>query len=299
MVGKQKAKGKIRLRHCFEYFLYRILFATSGLFKPDTASNIGGWVGRTFGYRSSFTKGADRNLRYAMPELSKQERQKILIEMWDNLGRVVFEYPHLLEICDPQKGRITFEGEDELNNALADEDRATILFAGHLGNWESISMGIAGRNIPITVIARAQSNSLVNDHINRVRQANGVTTTLKGRGAARTAAKIVKKRGVLGLLVDHRLYEGIEVKFFGRPAKTTTAHVSLALNNRARLIPVESHRTGPARFHIKFHPAIIFENSDDPKKGIIREAVQATNDLLEDWIRKRPASWTWVHGRFK
>ncbi|HEY9344801.1 MAG TPA: lauroyl acyltransferase, partial [Inquilinus sp.] len=61
----------------------------------DVASNLGSWAARTVGMRIGATRHGDRNLRLVMPELTAAQRREILTGMWDNLGRVMGEYPHL------------------------------------------------------------------------------------------------------------------------------------------------------------------------------------------------------------
>ena len=56
--------------------------------------------------------------------------------MWDNLGRVAAEYPHLrqIRVFEPG-GRVETHGIEHLDRALA-AGRRVILFGGHIANWE-------------------------------------------------------------------------------------------------------------------------------------------------------------------
>ena len=60
---------------------------------------------------------------------------KILLGMWDNLGRTAAEYPHLRRICAKDSGRIEVVN-GEFISALAHDDQPGILFGGHFCNWE-------------------------------------------------------------------------------------------------------------------------------------------------------------------
>jgi lauroyl/myristoyl acyltransferase len=42
-----------------------------------------------------FSKHARRNVSRAFPELSETEIARVVAGMWDNLGRLAAEYPHL------------------------------------------------------------------------------------------------------------------------------------------------------------------------------------------------------------
>ena len=66
----------------------------------EVASDFGAWLGRRVGPRLGISRRARRHLRFAFPEKSGEEIERILLGMWDNLGRVAGEYPHLREITD-------------------------------------------------------------------------------------------------------------------------------------------------------------------------------------------------------
>src|SRR5882757_6796519 len=69
-----------RLRHYVEAAGFFLVMGFFRLFTIDRASSIGGWIGRNLVAPTPFS------------------RRAIVIAMWDNLGRVMAEYPHLDEI---------------------------------------------------------------------------------------------------------------------------------------------------------------------------------------------------------
>ena len=81
------------------YFIEAVLvYALYGIFAlmgPRMASATGGWIGRTLGPHLGASRKALNNLRLVMPEKSSDEHAAIIRAMWDNLGRVIAEYPHL------------------------------------------------------------------------------------------------------------------------------------------------------------------------------------------------------------
>src|SRR5712691_11364264 len=85
------------LAHRFEAIGAAVMF---GLFRQlplDAASALGGFLGRLVGPRLGVSKRARLNLRRALPTLDDSEVRRVIRVMWDNLGRVVAEYPHLAE----------------------------------------------------------------------------------------------------------------------------------------------------------------------------------------------------------
>jgi len=129
-----------------------LLFALLGCLPLDAASALGGMLGRHIGPRLSVSNRARRNLRPALPELSSPQIEGILRGMWDNLGRVAAEYPHLRHIrVFGAESRVETSGLEHLDQALA-AGRRVILFGGHLGNWEIAALAAGQYGLDIAQI---------------------------------------------------------------------------------------------------------------------------------------------------
>ena len=104
--------------------------------------------------------------------------------------------------------------------------------------------------------------------------------------------------GILAMLVDQKLNDGIEARFFGLPAMTAPAAAAFALHFRCPLIPAIARRTGPARLYLTIEPPLPLPDTDN-RQADIATLTQSINDTLERWIRADPASWLWLHRRWK
>jgi hypothetical protein len=97
-------------------------------------------LARNIGPRLAVSRRARHNLKLAFPALSAADIAGIVVRMWDNLGRVAAEYPHLrqIRVFEPG-GRVETHGFEHMDRAVA-AGRRMIIFSGHLANWE-IGMG--------------------------------------------------------------------------------------------------------------------------------------------------------------
>src|SRR5688572_10401863 len=154
------------------------LYALYGLMRAlplDLASALGGWVGRTLGPRLGASRRADANLRLVMPELSATERERVIRGMWDNLGRVIAEFPHLGQLRRSEARRprrIKVEGIEHFL-AARDGGRGVVMAIGHFGNWEVGAAVAANHGVPFTAIARPPKNPLVGRLLHRIRSSVG------------------------------------------------------------------------------------------------------------------------------
>lgn len=276
------------------------VFGVAGLFRAlplDAASGLGGWIGRTVGPRLPSTRTARRNLERAFPEKSRAEIDAILRGMWDNLGRVIAEYPHLDEIGDfGPGGRVEVVGGEHIDR-LREDGKAGILVSGHLANWEVQSVTSRKLGVELALVYRAPNNPYVGHLLTDLRGAASGTHIPKGAEGARVMLRVLTKGGHVGMLIDQKMNDGIPVSFFGRDAMTAPAAAQLALRLNIPLVPARTERLGGARFRITVLPPVEPPATGD-RNADVRILMGRLNHLLEQWIRERPADWLWVHRRW-
>jgi len=273
-----------------------VWFAMMRCLPLDAASALGGVLARLIGPRLAVSRRARRNLANALPELSQAEQRRIIGAMWDNLGRVGAEYPHLSHIgVFASGGRVEVCGLGHLQAALA-AGRQVIMFSAHLANWEIGPLAAGQYGLEMTQIYRAANNPLVDRMVARFRGAAGEFVP-KGAAGSRRALAALRRGGHLALLIDQKLNDGIAVPFFGRPAMTAPALALLALHFDCAVLPVRVERQRGARFRLTVYPPLPLPRSGD-RAGDIAAVMSAVNLTLEGWIRERPEQWFWVHSRW-
>jgi KDO2-lipid IV(A) lauroyltransferase len=272
-----------------------LFFALSRMLPLDLASGLGGWLGRRIGPALAVTGLARRNLSAALPDLSAAEIERVIRGMWDNLGRVAAEYPHLKRIrVFSHDGRVEIRGLDHIERSLAD-GRRMILFSGHLANWEISPLAAGQYGIDGGLVYRSANNPHVDRRIVRYRGWPGEIIPKEAVG--RRAVATLRRGGHLLILADQKLNEGIPVPFFGRPAMTAPTVALLGLRFDCDILPARVERLRGARFRLTIEPPLPLPNTGNRATDIA--ALTATvNATLERWIRERPEQWFWVHRRW-
>lgn len=275
------------------WLLYHLLRRLS----VDASSALGGWLGRTFGYPLPVTRRARRNLKLAFPDWSDDKVEQTLRRMWDNLGRVAGEYPHLDKFGYGPGERVEIEGVEHLLS-LRDDGKPGIFFSAHCGNWELGGLSAARNGLPITLIYRAANNPLVNWIFAKGRAAvAGIDVIPKGSSGARQALARLKQGGHLGMLIDQKMNDGIAVPFFGRDAMTAPALAAFALKFKCPVVPAHAVRQKGARFRIIFQPPLEIAETGEMHADILAIMTQV-NRLIEDWVLDHPDQWMWLHNRW-
>ncbi|HBH25812.1 MAG TPA: hypothetical protein DDX54_00185 [Rhodospirillaceae bacterium] len=267
------------------------LFWALSLLPVAWASGLIGGLARTFGPCLPQSRRAAAHMAWAMPDLPEGGRNKAIADMWDNLGRVIAEYPHLRTIVE---SRVTVEGAEIARAALA-SGRGALFVSGHLANWEVLVpffIHMTGAQMALTY--RKPNNPWVARLLARARWTSGVEQALS-KGDRVTAPRLVqtlRNGGVAGMLADQKYNEGPDVPFFGRPARTNPAPVRLARRYGAALILVSIRRLPCARFVITIaEPLEVAGRSDESVLADI-------NAHMERWIRAEPGQWLWLHRRW-
>jgi len=262
----------------------------------DCASALGGALARRIGPFLGVSKHARRNVCRAFPELSETEIARVVAGMWDNLGRLAAEYPHLrnIRIFEPG-GRVETHGFEHVDRAVA-AGRRMIVFSGHVANWEIGMLAGVQHGISVAQIYRAANNPLMDRMIAGFRGDHGEFIP-KGATAARRAIEVLRRGTNLGLLADQKMNDRIPVPFFGRPAMTAPALAVLALRFDCVVLPLRVERLDGAYFRVTVFPPLPLTRSTD-RHADAAALMARVNATLEKWIRDRPEQWLWVHRRW-
>jgi len=283
--------------HWIEAFGLLMALGVLRLVPLDWASGSGGRLCRTFGRFLPVSRYAANNLRNAFPEKSAAEINKILADMWENLGRVFGEYPHLGDMQLYGPGSRTEVIDVEYFDRLRDDGKPGIFFSAHIGNWEILSLGATQRNLPLARIYRAPNNPLVDRLIRWTRRTITGELVPKGDKGARRVIAAMQKGRHLAMLVDQKLNNGIAVPFFGRPAMTAPALAQLALKFDCPVVPARVVRLKGAHFQLIVYPPLEIVKTGDRHEDAFALMTQV-NAIIEGWIRERPEQWLWLHRRW-
>lgn len=278
-----------KIRYLLEAVFIHLLFGFFKIMPAAGASNTGGWLGRFIGPKLGASRKALKNLHLALPGKTGGEYQAIINGMWENLGRVIAEYPHLQTIA---QNHVTVEGLEIFDTLPA--DKPCLFFAAHLGNWEIVPPTILSRrNIPIHLVYRAPNNPYVAALLDHCRVfADKVVTIPKSRKGARDIVRALSDGDHVGILIDQKYNEGIPAPFFGKPAMTSPAFVQLAQKFDCPLIPVQVRRTGGAHFTLTLHPPLPVQSR------AVEDVIADAHRLIEGWILAAPEQWLWLHRRW-
>ena len=287
---------KPRFKHYLEYALAAPVCGVLRRMPVDFSSNILAGLGRYIGPKLSLSERARENIRLIWPDITPQKMEEILVGCWDNFSRVSNDYWSLDKIRTEQDHRIEIVGAEHLDT-LRESGKSGILFAGHIANWEMVTLAARKHNLPLTVVYRPFNNPFIDARVRDWQRGSGVELIMKGREGARRLTQIMKGDGHTVMLVDVRMNDGLKAPFLGVDAMTPAAPAALALKYDALLVPIRVERTGPTHFRVTVEEPKSPENTGDRNADILATTTWI-NDRFSAWIIDRPEQWMWFHRRW-
>lgn len=225
------------------------------------------------------------------------EAKRIAKASVTRFGRMIVDVLRYPEIKDGKyKEMFTMEGREYLEDAKED-GKGAIIIALHSGNWELLGGILASEGYPLISVAMQQQGD-ADKFINEYRALMKQHVTYKT--GVREMVKELQQGSFIGLIMDQDPGDkGQLVPFFGYETLTPVGPAAMARMQDVPIIPITIRFNEYTEKHeITVHPPVYAEKTEDRKRDI---AVTLTmlNEWLEDYIRRYPEDWFWLHNRWK
>jgi KDO2-lipid IV(A) lauroyltransferase len=241
-----------------------------------------------------------RNLELALPEKNETERKSIVRGVFTSLGR------QLAELC--QFPRYTLENVDKvvvydgLDNYLQARARGkgVLFLTAHFGGWELSAFTHSLHGYWLHVVMRPMDNPYLDRMIEHYRTMHGNKTVAKD-DFVRGLLAAMKAGETVGILMDTNmtLPQGVFVDFFGIPACTASGLARIAMRTDAAVVPTFTiWDKAMGKYRLRFDPALELIRTGDQEADIVANTQKFTK-VIEDYVRKYPDQWLWVHRRWK
>jgi KDO2-lipid IV(A) lauroyltransferase len=284
-----------KLGHYMEYAGFLALKSGLHALPVPLAASVSAFFWRLIAPNLRRHRRAVANLQAAMPELTADERVKILTAMWDNLGRTSAEALRIDEIADDPSA-IELHFTDDSLAALRSEQPA-IFVSLHLGNWEVAAIAAEKFNKPLIGVYKKVLNPLVDAAVTRLRARfykGGLVS--RAPDTVRRITRAIKSGHSVALMADLRDSHGEFVPFFGIPSRSTHFPALLAGLHNLPIIAIRGVRMSPGHFRIDAERVALVETAD--RKADIEANTARIQALMERWIREDPSLWMWGHRRW-
>ena len=241
-----------------------------------------------------------RNLAMAFPQATAMDRNRILRGSLRRLGWQLAEFAQMRRYSSAEAQRhIRYQGLENYLQARSRGDGVFVLTA-HLGAWELSSFFHSLMGYPMAMVIRRLDNPHVDAFVNGIRTLHG-NRVLPKDDFARGLLKAVQGGETVGILMDTNMTppQGVFVPFFGVEACTASGLARVALRSGAAVLPgFLLWEAAERRYVLHFGPELSLARTGDAEADTVSNTALFTK-TLEDYIRRYPEQWLWVHRRWK
>ena len=281
------------------YILFRGLIGFFRLMPMQLAFFLAVYMGR-IGYAldGRHRRIALDNLRHAFgEEKSEREIRKIARRCFENLALSIMEFVFIPRMRDRLARYYDVVDVEHVKEGLK-RGKGVLLLLCHFGSWELLGLLSPHYGFPIVTVARPFKNRLIYGYIKKMRESRGMVV-LEKKWVAREITKALRENKCLAIFADQRANRsGEKVEFFGRLAQTTKAPAIFARKLDPAVIPVFPVRLGPAKYLAFVEKPIPIIRTED-KDADIHNFTQAFTKVIEEYVRKYPEQWLWLHRRWR
>jgi len=289
------------MRFRLEYALVWCVVKGIGLLPRPIARALGMTLGQlVYLLHSKLRRVGLRNLTLAFPDLPDSQRKKILRGVFTSLGR------QLAEVClfprytrDNVSEVVIYDGFENFDRAFA-RGKGVLFLTAHLGGWELSAFAHSLYGHPLSFLMRPLDNPYLDRMMRDYRTLHG-NQTINKDDPTRGLLRALKAGRVVGFLMDTNMTppQGIFVDYFGIPACTASGLARMALRTDAAVVPGFTLWNPRLRkYKLRFDPALTLIRTGDQEADIVANT-QLFTKVIEDFVRRYPDQWLWVHRRWK
>jgi KDO2-lipid IV(A) lauroyltransferase len=289
------------MRQRFEYAIAWLVIKALGALPRPLARFAGISIAQAvYLLHSRLRRVGMRNLELAFPEKTLRHRKRILHGEFTSLGR------QLAEVCQFPKYTlknvnhvVVYDGFENYERALA-QGKGVLFLTGHFGGWELSAFMHSLHGHPMHIVMRPPDNVYLDQLVRKYRTMHGNKAVDKD-DFVRGLLQAIKKGEVVGILMDTNMTppQGIFVNFFGIPACTASGLARIALRTDAAVVPgFTIWDAALGKYRLRFDPALRLIRTGNNASDI-RANTQLFTNVIEEYVRKYPEQWLWVHRRWK
>ena len=290
----------MRLRYRLEYVLAWGLLKIVGALPRPLARAAGISIAWTvYLLHGKLRRVGMRNLELAFPEKSRGERKKILRGVFTSLGRQIAEVCLFPKYTRENVSKtVVYEGFENFERALA-RGKGVLFLTGHLGAWELSAFAHSLYGYPLNIVMRPLDNPYLDRLAREYRTMHGNKAVDKDFARGLIAA--MRKGQTVGVLMDTNMIasQGVFVDFFGIPACTAAGVARVARKTDASVVPgFTIWDPVLQKYRLRFDPPVELVRTGNTEADVVVNTAKFTK-VIEDYVRKYPDQWLWVHRRWK
>ncbi len=234
-------------------------------------------------------------------EKSPKEIDEIIRRCFDNLGRGMIELLYFMSRPKLVAQKVSFEGRHHLDAAIK-KGNGVIAVTAHFGNFPLMMLVCAREGYKTNAIIRPTRDQDLEKFLLQKRTVAGLKTiyAIPRKQCVAQSLKVLRNKELLFIPLDQNFGSdgGVFVDFFGQQAATATGPIVMARRTQSVILPMFIIRDKDDHHTIIIEPPFEIEEKSSEDETIQFNIAKITK-LIENYIRRHPHEWGWMHRRWK
>lgn len=235
------------------------------------------------------------NLRQVLPQESPRRIRK-LVRL--NFRHHAKAYADLMQLprmpVDVMRPLLQVDGLENLERARA-VGRGVMVVSVHMGSWEIAAAIWSSTMAPVSLFAELIEPRPMFEWYRRTRARLSITVLPLTRPGLHAVVEALKRNEMVITAIDRDIVgTGVEVPFFGRPARIPGGPAAIALRLGTPILPVYVYRRADDTYLAVGLPPVIAAPSGDRDRDV-RQVTLRCLQVLEEGIRAHPEQWHMPH----
>ena len=240
------------------------------------------------------------NIGISFPEKSPAEICRIAMGVYRNVAVTLIDVLRFPLIRNREDAAVLVDMDVDVSEFMRrtrNGQTGSVMVSGHFGNWELMALAFGIMVKPVTMIVKRLSNDLVDQRMNELRTLRG-NSVVYDNLSLRKGLRLLSEGGVLAILADQSdptaTYFG---EFLGRRATIFNGAAFFALKAQVPLFVGMCRSITNGKYKIEMQEI----NTSD--LTFCKEDIEILSSrytrVLEEYIKRWPEEWFWLHNRWK
>ena len=191
-----------------------------------------------------------------------------------------------------------------LLDEVINEGKGSVMITLHMGNGDLACAALSFFGYPVTIVSKNFKWRALNDFWFGLRERSGIQL-IPPRDATFSVLRSIKQGRIVIFPLDQFTGNpiGVQTRFFGIETGTAMGPAILADRSRCPVLMTYVHRLPDGRHQITVERidrvSLQAPKDSEARNKEIGDKIQEWNDQIEQWVRRHPEQWMWLHRRWK
>jgi KDO2-lipid IV(A) lauroyltransferase len=250
-----------------------------------------------FKHRGIAIESLTRAFGAAAPD---KEIRRICRECFNTMSGAAVEFFMFMRYPERIRRFVEIEGLENLEKALS-KGKGVVAISAHFGSFPLLLSRLSLEGYKVNTMLRHMRDKGLDQLFEKKRDMMrvGSVYTQPRQECVNDSLRVLRNNEVLFVQLDQNFgTAGVFVDFFGAKAATATGPIIFSRRTGAPIVPMFIYRVRGPHHKIVIEPEVPFQEGLG-KEGTVLTMVQKLTDIIEQYIRKYPHEWGWIHKRWK